>query len=354
MDRRFNDADHDDILLARSTDGGLTWDDPVVVGSTPRGVDAFTAMVDVDGQGRVAVSYYDFRNDQAADAAAVHGSSGSHTPTTAGRRSRTESRLTPDVVRHAGRRLKRAAKLLRRRLQPASTTTGTVFHPAWSTTNPGNLVQPHRRVPPHRAEERHHRRTRPPSGRVRPATPPPHVGAAAVRPLPFYEAARNWAKHFGEDLGPVDGRGHEHHARAADPAGAPERHARPFDRTFPRYEALMPSSYSRKGALPLGKTGDRLQVHRTSVTNIDGLERPGSCTREPHERDRHTTLAASIGQRAARRRPKPLKILLQQIHFGTEPSRRRSSMPSLARYIACERMPTASSRSRGRLRSRGS
>ena len=47
MDQRFNDPDHDDILLARSTDGGLTWGAPVVADHTPRGVDAFTAMVDV-------------------------------------------------------------------------------------------------------------------------------------------------------------------------------------------------------------------------------------------------------------------------------------------------------------------
>ena len=51
---------------------------------------------------------------------------------------------------------------------------------------------------------------------------------------------------------------------------------KPFDLTFPRYEALMLLYYSRRGALPLGKMGDRLQVHRTSVTNIiDGLERSG-------------------------------------------------------------------------------
>jgi hypothetical protein len=67
MDRRFNDADHNDILLARSSNGGLSWDPPVVVDKTPRGVDAFTAMVDVDSQGRVAVSYYDFRNDKPGD-----------------------------------------------------------------------------------------------------------------------------------------------------------------------------------------------------------------------------------------------------------------------------------------------
>ena len=67
MDRRFDDPDHDDILLARN--GGLSWDPPVVVDKTPRGVDALTAMVDVDSQGRVTVSYCDFRNDVPGDAA---------------------------------------------------------------------------------------------------------------------------------------------------------------------------------------------------------------------------------------------------------------------------------------------
>lgn len=67
MDARFNGGAHDDILLSRSTDGGLTWDQPVIADHAPPGVDAFTATVDVDGTGRVAVSYYDFRNDAAGD-----------------------------------------------------------------------------------------------------------------------------------------------------------------------------------------------------------------------------------------------------------------------------------------------
>ena len=51
---------------------------------------------------------------------------------------------------------------------------------------------------------------------------------------------------------------------------------REHDLTFPRYEALMIIYLSRRGALPLGKLGERLQVHATSVTNlIDGLERAG-------------------------------------------------------------------------------
>jgi DNA-binding MarR family transcriptional regulator len=62
--------------------------------------------------------------------------------------------------------------------------------------------------------------------------------------------------------------------------------------TFPRYEALMLLSFTRTGALPLGKIGERLQVHRTSVTNIvDKLEQDGLVRRVPHEYDRRATLA---------------------------------------------------------------
>ena len=67
---------------------------------------------------------------------------------------------------------------------------------------------------------------------------------------------------------------------------------RPWSLTFARYEALMLLHFSRAGALPLGKMGDRLQVHRTSVTSIvDGLETLGYVERSPHSRDRRTTLA---------------------------------------------------------------
>jgi DNA-binding MarR family transcriptional regulator len=66
-----------------------------------------------------------------------------------------------------------------------------------------------------------------------------------------------------------------------------------WELTFPRYEALMILYYSRRGSLPLGKMSERLQVHRTSITNtIDGLEKSGYVLRGPHEQDRRTTLAA--------------------------------------------------------------
>ena len=93
---------------------------------------------------------------------------------------------------------------------------------------------------------------------------------------------------------------------------------KPFDLTFPRYEALMLLYYSRRGALPLGKMGDRLQVHRTSVTNIiDGLERSGLVTREPHERDRRTTLAAITPK--GRETAEAVTPILNEMRFGTGP-----------------------------------
>ena len=66
----------------------------------------------------------------------------------------------------------------------------------------------------------------------------------------------------------------------------------PFDLTFSRFEALVLLQFSRRGSLPLGKMGNRLMVHPTSVTNaIDRLERDGLVRRVPHSEDRRTVLA---------------------------------------------------------------
>jgi DNA-binding MarR family transcriptional regulator len=68
---------------------------------------------------------------------------------------------------------------------------------------------------------------------------------------------------------------------------------RPFELTFARYEALVLLSFSRQGSLPLGKMGERLMVHPTSVTNIvDRLEAQGLVERVDHPTDRRTTLCA--------------------------------------------------------------
>lgn len=66
---------------------------------------------------------------------------------------------------------------------------------------------------------------------------------------------------------------------------------KPFELTFARYEALVLLTFSRSGSLPLGKMGERLMIHPTSVTNIvDRLEAQGLVRRVDHPTDRRTTL----------------------------------------------------------------
>jgi DNA-binding MarR family transcriptional regulator len=92
----------------------------------------------------------------------------------------------------------------------------------------------------------------------------------------------------------------------------------PFGLTFPRYEALMLLHLSRRGSLPLGKIGERLQVHRTSVTNtIDGLEKIGLVRRVPHESDRRAVLAEI--QRKGRKVAEEATAALNGASFATEP-----------------------------------
>jgi DNA-binding MarR family transcriptional regulator len=67
---------------------------------------------------------------------------------------------------------------------------------------------------------------------------------------------------------------------------------RPHGLTFARYEALVLLTFSSRGSLPLGKMGERLQVHPTSVTSIvDRLERAGLVVRRPHPEDGRAVLA---------------------------------------------------------------
>ena len=66
---------------------------------------------------------------------------------------------------------------------------------------------------------------------------------------------------------------------------------RPLGLTFARYEVLMLLRFSRAGSLPVGKIGERLQVHPASVTNaVDRLEGQGFVRRTPHPTDRRATL----------------------------------------------------------------
>ena len=66
----------------------------------------------------------------------------------------------------------------------------------------------------------------------------------------------------------------------------------PYGLTFARYEVLKLLAFSRAGELPMGKMGERLMVHPTSVTSaVDRLEADGLVERVPGDRDRRQTLA---------------------------------------------------------------
>ena len=135
---------------------------------------------------------------------------------------------------------------------------------------------------------------------------------------PIAEARRQWVKHWGRAPAP---------SMSAVTAIMRVQQIlmtrlnlllKPYDLTFPRYEALMILRVSRRGALPLGKIGARLQVHPTSVTNlIDGLERAGLVRREPHAQDRRATLAI-ITERGTEVADAATEVL-NAAKFGTAP-----------------------------------
>ncbi len=92
---------------------------------------------------------------------------------------------------------------------------------------------------------------------------------------------------------------------------------RPLDLTFARFEALVLLGFSRTGALPLGKMGERLMVHPTSVTNIvDRLEAQGLVERVDHPTDRRTTLCQITA--AGRRLVERASDAVTEVRLGIE------------------------------------
>ncbi|MEO5900521.1 MAG: MarR family transcriptional regulator [Ilumatobacteraceae bacterium] len=66
----------------------------------------------------------------------------------------------------------------------------------------------------------------------------------------------------------------------------------PYQLTTTRHEALAVLFFSRDGEMPLGKLGQHLMVHPTSITStVDTLERLGYVQRVAHPTDRRQTLA---------------------------------------------------------------
>lgn len=91
----------------------------------------------------------------------------------------------------------------------------------------------------------------------------------------------------------------------------------PLNLTLSRFEALALLSFSRNGSLPLGKIGERLQVHPASVTNtIDRLEKDRLVERVPHPDDRRTVLAQITD--AGREAAEQASVVLAEIEFGMQ------------------------------------
>lgn len=136
-------------------------------------------------------------------------------------------------------------------------------------------------------------------------------------PLPFdpvAEARRNWHQHGWpepEAMAAITSITRAHQILLARIDAV----LRPLELTFARYEALVLLRFSRRGALPLGVMGQRLQVHPASVTNaVDRLEASGLVRRRPHPDDRRARLAAITDE--GRARVEEATRALGEVRFG--------------------------------------
>lgn len=108
---------------------------------------------------------------------------------------------------------------------------------------------------------------------------------------PIERGAEHWAKHYSEvpRMRAITSLMRVHQLVITEL----DEVVRPFGLTFARYEVLVLLSFSRTGALPLGKIGERLQVHATSVTPlVQRLAAAGLIERNRHPDDGRAVLAS--------------------------------------------------------------
>ncbi len=113
---------------------------------------------------------------------------------------------------------------------------------------------------------------------------------------PVAEARRNWDRHGWPSIDAMAAatsitRAHQILLRRIDTTLAPH------GLTFSRFEALALLHFTKSGCLPMGKVGERLQVHPASVTNaVDRLEVDGLVERRRDDADGRTVLACITTQ----------------------------------------------------------
>lgn len=109
---------------------------------------------------------------------------------------------------------------------------------------------------------------------------------------------------------------------------------RPFGLTFARYEVLMLLSFSRTGSLPLGKIGERLQVHATSVTPlVQRLAAAGLIERKRHPDDGRAVLA-SLTEKGQQVVAEATEAVLQaQFGLGTLDEEQCADLSEILRHV---------------------
>jgi DNA-binding MarR family transcriptional regulator len=115
---------------------------------------------------------------------------------------------------------------------------------------------------------------------------------------PIAEARRQWEAHGWDDAAPgmaaVTTLVRAHQILMA----RIEEILSPYGLSFARFEILRLLGFSRRGGLPMGKVGERLQVHPASVTSaVKRLERDGLIARETSEDDNRVVIATILPPR---------------------------------------------------------
>jgi DNA-binding MarR family transcriptional regulator len=112
---------------------------------------------------------------------------------------------------------------------------------------------------------------------------------------PIAEARRQWEAHGWADAAPgmaaVTTLVRAHQILMA----RIEETLSPYGLSFARFEILRLLGFTRRGGLPMGKVGERLQVHPASVTSaVKRLERDRLITRETSEDDNRVVIATIL------------------------------------------------------------
>jgi DNA-binding MarR family transcriptional regulator len=155
---------------------------------------------------------------------------------------------------------------------------------------------------------------------------------------PIAEARRQWIAHGWEDA--ADGMEVVTSIMRIQQLllAAVDEVLEPFGLTFARFELLALLSFTKDGALPLGRIGARLQVHPTSVTNaVDRLEREDLVERVAHPTDRRATLATITpeGRRLAAKATDALNAgIFTAMPVGAEDLRSVTEALRLLRVVA--------------------